>query len=73
VFKVKRIKQEEVKRRIWLHLYDIVDNKSIEDWVDIVYGQGLPIRIEALSDYKLNKLDVMINIIQNQIKVKVLK
>tara|TARA_R110002073_G_scaffold210258_2_gene370784 strand:+ start:34 stop:246 length:213 start_codon:yes stop_codon:yes gene_type:complete len=70
---VKRIKQEEVKRRIWLHLYDIVDNKSIEDWVDIVYGQGLPIRIEALSDYKLNKLDVMINIIQNQIKVKVLK
>tara|TARA_R110000823_G_scaffold63493_1_gene149510 strand:- start:306 stop:527 length:222 start_codon:yes stop_codon:yes gene_type:complete len=73
VFKVKRIKQEEVKRRIWLHLYDIVDNKSIEDWVDIVYGQGLPIRMEALSDYKLNKLDVMINIIQNQIKVKVLK
>ena len=70
---MKRIKQEEVKRRIWLHLYDIVDNKSIEDWVDIVYGQGLPIRIEALSDYKLNKLDVMINIIQNQIKVKVLK
>tara|TARA_R110000787_G_scaffold13744_5_gene42824 strand:- start:254 stop:466 length:213 start_codon:yes stop_codon:yes gene_type:complete len=70
---VKRIKQEEVKRRIWLHLYDIVDNKSIEDWVDIVYGQGLPIRIEALSDYKLNKLDVMIDIIQNQIKVKVLK
>ena len=73
VSKVKRIKQEEVKRRIWLHLYDIVDNKSIEDWVDIVYGQGLPIRIEALSDYKLNKLDVMIDIIQNQIKVKVLK
>ena len=70
---MKRIKQEEVKRRIWLHLYDIVDNKSIEDWVDIVYGQGLPIRMEALSDYKLNKLDVMINIIQNQIKVKVLK
>lgn len=70
---MKRIKQEEVKRRIWLHLYDIVDNKSIEDWVDIVYGQGLPIRIEALSDYKLNKLDVMIDIIQNQIKVKVLK
>tara|TARA_R110000823_G_scaffold150274_1_gene281092 strand:- start:318 stop:530 length:213 start_codon:yes stop_codon:yes gene_type:complete len=70
---MKRIKQEEVKRRIWLHLYDIVDNKSIEDWVDIVYGQGLPIRIEALSDYKLDKLDVMIDIIQNQIKVKVLK
>jgi len=70
---MKRIKQEEVKRRIWLHLYDIVDNKSIEDWVDIVYGQGLPIRIEALSDYKLDKLDVMIDIIQNQIKVKVSK
>ena len=70
---MKRIKQEEVKRRIWLHLYDIVDNKSIEDWVDIVYGQGLPIRIEALSDYKLDKLDVMIDIIQNQIKIKVLK
>ena len=70
---MKRIKQEEVKRRIWLHLYDFVDNKSIEDWVDIVYGQGLPIRIEALSDYKLDKLDVMIDIIQNQIKVKVLK
>ena len=70
---MKRIKQEEVKRRIWLHLYDIVDNKSIEDWVDIVYGQGLPIRIEALSDYKLDKLNVMIDIIQNQIKIKVLK
>ena len=70
---MKRIKQEEVKRRIWLHLYDIVDNKSIEDWVDIVFGQGLPIRIEALSDYKLDKLNVMIDIIQNQIKIKVLK
>jgi hypothetical protein len=70
---MKRIKQEEIKRRIWLYLYDIVDNKPIEDWVDIVYGQGLPIRIEALSDYKLDKLDVMIDIIQNQIKIKVLK
>lgn len=54
-------------------MYDIVDNKPIEEWVDIVYGQGLPIRIEALSDYKLDKLDNMIDIIQNQIKVKVLK
>ena len=70
---MKRLKQQEVKRRIWLYLYDIIDNKPIEEWVDIVYGQGLPIRIEALSDYKIEKLDVMLDTIQNQIKVKVLK
>ena len=70
---MKRLKQQEVRRRIWLHLYDIIDNKPIEEWVDIVYGQGLPIRIEALSDYKLKKLDVMLNRIQNQIRVKVWK
>tara|TARA_R110000824_G_scaffold202157_1_gene386371 strand:- start:230 stop:442 length:213 start_codon:yes stop_codon:yes gene_type:complete len=70
---MERLRQSEVKRRIWLHLYDIVDNMEFEQLVDIVYGQGLPIRIEALSDYKLKKLDDMINIIQNQIKVKVLK
>ena len=70
---MKRLKQQEVRRRIWLHLYDIIDNKPIEEWVDIVYGQGLPIRIEALSDYKIEKLYVMLDTIQNQIKVKVLK
>ena len=70
---MKRLRQQEVKRRIWLYLYDIIDNKPIEEWVDIVYGQGLPIRIEALSDYKIEKLDVMLDTIQNQIKVKVLK
>ena len=70
---MKRLRQQEVKRRIWLYLYDIIDNKPIEEWVDIVYGQGLPIRIEALSDYKLKKLDVMLNRIQNQIRVKVWK
>jgi hypothetical protein len=70
---MKRIKQEEVKKRIWLHFYDIIDNMPIEDWVDIVYGQGLPIRIEALSDYKLDKLNVMLDTIQNQIKTKVIK
>jgi len=70
---MKRIKQEEVKKRIWLHFYDIIDNMQIEDWVDIVYGQGLPIRIEALSDYKLDKLNVMLDTIQNQIKIKVIK
>ena len=70
---MKRLRQQEVKQRIWLHLYDVIDNTSLENWVDIVYGQGLPIRIEALSNYKLKKLDDMINIIQNQIKVKVLK
>jgi|TARA_R110000744_G_scaffold209422_1_gene328330 hypothetical protein len=70
---MKRIKQEEVKKRIWLHFYDIIDNMPIEDWVDIVYGQGLPIRIEALSDYKLDKLNVMLDTIQNQIKIKVIK
>ena len=42
---MKRIKQHEVKRRIWLHLYDIIDNKPFEEWVDIVYGKGLPIRM----------------------------
>lgn len=70
---MKRLKQQEVKRRIWLYLYDIIDNKPIEEWVDIVYGQGLPIRIEALSDYKIEKLDVMLDTIQNQIRVKVWK
>jgi len=70
---LKRLKQQEVKRRIWLYLYDIIDNKPIEEWVDIVYGQGLPIRIEALSDYKIEKLDVMLDTIQNQIRVKVWK
>jgi len=70
---MRRLRQSEVKREIWLHLYDIIDNKPFEEWVDIVYGKGLPIRIEALSDYKLEKLDDMINIIQNQIKNKVLK
>jgi len=70
---MKRLKQQEVRRRIWLHLYDIIDNKPIEEWVDIVYGQGLPIRIEALSDYKIEKLDVMLDTIQNQIRVKVWK
>ena len=70
---MKRLRQQEVKRRIWLYLYDIIDNNQIEEWGDIVYGQGLPIRIEALSDYKIEKLDVMLDTIQNQIKVKVLK
>jgi len=70
---MRRLRQSEVKREIWLHFYDIIDNKPFEEWVDIVYGKGLPIRIEALSDYKLKKLDDMINIIQNQIKIKVLK
>jgi len=69
---MKRLKQQEVKRRIWLYLYDIIDNKPFEEWVDIVYGQGLPIRIEALSDYKIEKLDLMLHTIQNQIKVKVI-
>ena len=69
---MKRLRQQEVKRRIWLHLYDVIDNTSLEEWVDIIYGGGLPIRIEALSDYKIEKLNVMLDTIQNQIKVKVL-
>ena len=67
------IKKEYYKGEKLHVLYDVIDNTSLENWVDIVYGQGLPIRIEALSNYKLKKLDDMINIIQNQIKVKVLK
>jgi hypothetical protein len=68
---MKRLKQQEIKKRIWVHILDIIDDTTIENWVDIIYGQGMPIRIEALSDYKIEKLNVMLDTIQKQIKVKV--
>jgi hypothetical protein len=70
---VKAVKKQEIKRRIYEHLLLCMTQLTFIDWIDTVYGQGLPIRKEAVSEYKIEKLQEMIIIVENQIRKKVEK
>lgn len=68
---MKRLSKKEIKKRIYKQILLDMTQITFINWIDIVYGEGMPIRKEALSEYKLEKLKDYIIIVQNQLINKV--